>query len=120
MWCYRDEPKKREVSMLLRDHPLMVYRRVRSWPPVWTWTDGVENDRPRSEVGILRTVDPSNIQPADRCFLHIDHEGSSYIGCLMVEDQAFCDQVVQLLQGCCNRPIAEIGSIELSYTYRKS
>lgn len=103
--------------MLLRNHPLFRHHGVPSWPPVWTMTDGVENDRPRGEIGILRTVQPSNIQPADRCFLHIDHEGSSYIGCLMVENPAFCGQVVQLLQGCYNRPIAEIGSIELSPTF---
>ena len=101
--------------MPLREHPLFRHHNIPSWPPVWTWTGGVENDRPQGEIGILRKVEASNIQPTDRCFLHVDHEGSSYIGCLMVDDPAFCEQVVQLLEGCCNRTIAEIGSLDLSF-----
>jgi hypothetical protein len=31
----------------------------------------------------------------------------------MVDDHAFCDQITKLLQGCCNRPIAEIGGLQL-------
>jgi hypothetical protein len=104
--------------MLLRNHPHFRYHGVPSWPPVWTPTDGGENDWPQGEIGVLKTVQPSSIQPADSCFLHIDHEGSAYIGCLMVDHQGFCEQVVQLLQRCCNRPIAEIGSIELSHFWK--
>jgi hypothetical protein len=102
--------------MLLRDHPLMQYRGLPSWPPIWTWPDGVENNRPRGEIGILRSVRESLVQPANRCFLYIDHEGSSYIGCLLIEDHTFCGQIVKLLKGYCNRPIAEIGSLDLSHT----
>jgi hypothetical protein len=101
--------------MLLRDHPLMSYCGVPSWPPKWTWTGGPENNHPRGEIGILREVVLSNVLPrADRCFLYIDHDGSSYIGCLLIDD-AFCSQIAKLLQGCCNRPIAEIGSLNLSH-----
>ena len=66
----------REGSMPLREHPLFRHHNIPSWPPVWTWTGGVENDRPQGEIGILRKVEASNIQPTDRCFLHVDHEGS--------------------------------------------
>ena len=78
--------------MLLRDYPLISYRGIPSWPPVWTWTNGLENKRPRGEIGTLKAVTRSNVQPADRCFLYIDHEGSSYIGCLLVDDTAFADK----------------------------
>jgi len=67
------------------------------------------------EIGILKEITISNIQPADRCFLHIDHEGSTYIGCLLIEDQAFCRQIVELLQGNYACPIAEIGSLDVSH-----
>ena len=40
---------------------------------------------------------PSHIEPADRCFLYIDHLGASYIGCLLIEHNIFCRQVVDLL-----------------------
>jgi hypothetical protein len=103
--------------MLLRDHPLMSFKGVSNWPPTWVWTDGLENKRPpRGDVGILKAVALSNIQPANRCFLCIEHEGSSYIGCLLFDDHAFCSQINKLLQDYCNRPISEIGSIELAYT----
>ena len=98
--------------MLLRDHPLMAYHGVRNWPPIWTWASGLENNRPKGEIGILTKVELSNILPADRCFLYVEHEGSSYIGCLLTDDSAFCAQVARLLESYCNRPIAEIGSLD--------
>jgi hypothetical protein len=30
--------------MLFRNHPLMRYRGVPSWPPDWIWTDGLEDN----------------------------------------------------------------------------
>jgi hypothetical protein len=77
---------------------------------------GPENKHPQGEIGILRRVVPSNIQPVERCFLHIDYEGSKYIGCLLIDDSFFCTQIAELLQHYCNRPIAEIGSIDIAHT----
>jgi hypothetical protein len=96
--------------MLLRDHPRLSYHGHPSWPPVWTWIDGPENKQRRGEIGILRQVVPSKISPVERCFLYIDYQGSQYIGCLLFDDSAFCNQTIKLLQGYCNRPIAEIGA----------
>jgi hypothetical protein len=104
--------------MLLRDHPLMSYRGVPNWPPTWTWTDGREDNHPKGEIGILSAVLLSKLQPANRCFLLIFYEESSYVGCLMFDDYAFCNHITELLRFCCNRPIAEIGSIDLSHTCR--
>jgi hypothetical protein len=103
--------------MLLRDHPLMCCYGVPSWPPAWTWIGGAENKQPRAEIGILKAVTLTQITPADRCYLYIEHEGSEYIGCLLIGDPAFCSQIVKLLQDYCNRPIAEIGSLDLSYYF---
>src|SRR5215475_14584294 len=102
--------------MLLRDHPLMMFKGVRSWPPVWIWTGGAKNKRPRGEVGILQAVLPSNIQPSNRCFLYVDHEGSTYMGCLLINDLSFCAQVTRLLQNYCDHLIRDIGNLELSHT----
>src|SRR5262245_50319783 len=101
--------------MLLRDHPLMAYRGVRNWPPFWKWLDGVEDKNPRGEIGTLKSVLLSKLQRANRCFLLIQHEGSSYLGCLLFDDPAFCKSITSItrvLQLCCNRSIAEIGGIE--------
>jgi hypothetical protein len=102
--------------MLLRDHPLMRYHGIPNWPPSWLFIDGVENKHLRGEIGTLTTVEVSNVQPSNRCFLCIDYSGSSYMGCLLFDDVAFCDQIVRLLRGYSNRPIAEIGSLDLSHT----
>jgi hypothetical protein len=103
--------------MLLRDHPLMSFKGVPSWPPVWTWIDGHEKESARGEIGILKEVTLSKINPADRCFLYIEHEGSFYLGCLLIDDNAFCCQITKLLQAHYNRSLAEIGCIDLSYTF---
>src|SRR5262245_65889658 len=71
--------------ILLRNHPLFNHRGVCSWPPVWTWISGLDNEHPVGEIGILRDVQLSNIEPADRCFLYVDFDGASYIGCLLVD-----------------------------------
>ena len=102
--------------MLLREHPLMSYRGLPSWPPAWTWIDGVENKPRRGEIGTLRAITLTKLNPANRCYLYIDHEGSSYISCLLFDDEAFCRHIVKLLEGYCNRTIAEIGGIDLSCT----
>src|SRR5262245_40539324 len=45
-----------------------------------------KNGRPRrEEIGILKEVMISNVQPADRCFLRVEHKGSTYVGCLLIE-----------------------------------
>jgi hypothetical protein len=94
----------------------MSYKGNRSWPLLGLGRGGLEDRNPRGEIGILWQVVPSNALPADRCFLymHMHHEGSSYVGCLQIDDTAFCSrQIMKLLQDCCNRPIAEIGSLDL-------
>jgi hypothetical protein len=101
--------------MLLRDHPLMMYRRRPNWPPVWFCTDGYDQ-HPKGEVGTLKAILRSDMQPPNRCFLLICHEDSEYLGCLLFDDQVFCRQVMELLKGHCNRSIAEIGGLHVSYT----
>jgi len=100
--------------MLLRDHPLMAYHGLRNWPLTWTWMDGAEDKHPTGEIGILRMVLLPKLQRANKCFLLILYEESPYAGCLVFDDYAFCKHVTELLQSCCNRSIAEIGSIDVS------
>lgn len=106
-----------KLSMLpLRDHPLMSYQGLRNWPPEWTWVGGQSNLQPQGEIGVLQSVVISHTQPPARCFLYVEYQGSSYMGCLLFDDPNFCREVATLLQACCNRSIAEIGSIDVSHT----
>jgi hypothetical protein len=76
---------------------------------------GPENKSLKGEVGVLTWVGVTGKQPPDRCYLLINHEGSSYMGCLLFEDPAFCRYIVKLLDRYSNRPIAEIGSIDITH-----
>jgi hypothetical protein len=101
--------------MMLRDHPLMTYKDNRSWPPAWLWTDGYTNTYPQGEVGILKTVLRSHIQPHDRCFLIMEHCGAEYVGTLLLSDAAFCEEIFEVLMQHLGEMIQEIGDIDLSY-----
>jgi hypothetical protein len=105
--------------MLFRDHPLLRYLGIRSWPPVWTWFDGSEKNKyPLGEVGVLEKILPSDVEPADRCFLFVDYDHASYVGCLLTDNCAFCAQTVKLFRRCYKRKIVEIGSIDISHLYQ--
>ena len=106
--------EKGAVALLLREHPLFSYHGMHSWPPVWTWMGGGNNQHPRGEIGILKRVERSNVLPADRCFLHIDYEDSSYIGCLLCSDQGFCNSIVRVLEANVNKKMAAIGSLDIN------
>ena len=58
----------------------------------------------------------SKTRPADRCVLLIRYEQSCYLGPLLFDNQTFCCQITSLLQHYCNRPISEIGDLDLSRT----
>jgi CheY-like chemotaxis protein len=103
------------AGMLLRDHPLMSRYGVPNWPPVWTWVNGPKVDGPenkflKGEVGILRWVGLTGNQPPDRCYLLIDHEGSSYMGCLLFDDYEFCRYLAKLLESTAIVPLLRLGA----------
>ena len=60
----------------------------------------------------------SRVLPANRCFLHIDYEDSSYIGCLLRSDHGFCSQIVRIMEANLNKTIAAIGSLDISRLYK--
>src|SRR5262249_12873290 len=82
----------------LREHPLLSYRGIPSRPPVWTWIEGQEDKKPKGEIGTLTEVILSVIEPPNRCYLVIRHEGSAYMGCLFINDLRFCAQITL---NCC-------------------
>jgi hypothetical protein len=102
--------------MLFRDHPLMVYKGNRSWPPAWLWTAGYDTTHPTGEVGILKAVLRSHIEPHDRCFLVMEHCGAEYVGALLLSDPSFCQGIFEVLSGHVGKTIQEIGDIDLSHT----
>ena len=102
--------------MLLRDHPLMMYNGVRSWPPVWVWRAGNDNTNPKGEVGVLLDVALSRVPPNSRCFLIMEHLGAEYIGAVLLNERNFCRLVFDALLQNRFRPLREVGAIDLSYS----
>ena len=103
------------VAIKLRCHPLMSYRGVSNWPPVWTWIDGEEIKHAEGEVGILKEVKLSNVRPADRILMLIEHEKDRYIGCVPFDNYFFCRMILPLLEQYRSHSLQEIGELELFY-----
>jgi hypothetical protein len=104
--------------MLLRDHPLMMFRGNRSWPPDWLWRDGYDDTHPRGEVGILKNVICS--PTADGCFLIMEHCGAEYIGAVLLSDPRFSREIFRLLVQSSGKTIREIGEIDLPHSALRS
>ena len=100
---------------LLRAHPAMTYRGMSNWPPKWVRRGGAgENKEPRGEIGVLRDIFLSKVDPRARIYLIIQHENEEYIGCLLFLDATFRGRIFELLIGQLGRPIAAIGELDVS------
>jgi hypothetical protein len=100
--------------MELRNHPLINYRGLPSWPPTWTPANPKSHLKPlRGEIGRLEYVLP-NKTCNNRCFLIIEHEGDHYVGCLFVDEGIFCAELTTVLQDHAGLTIKEIGDLDLS------
>ena len=102
--------------MLLREHPAMSCYGIPSWPPNWILLNGPGATRLTGEIGILTGIRVNDPPSTLRCFLYMQHEESSYLGCLLFQDIAFYRHITALLWAYCNRPIEEIGSIDIEHT----
>lgn len=102
--------------MKLRDHPLMVYRTMRNWPPVWIEKYNDDNRTLMGEIGVLTSLGILNMKRGTRCYLHIAHNGKPYVGSLLFDDAAFCAHIANFLRTRIGTPIADIGDLDLSDT----
>ena len=101
--------------MLLRDHPLITYRGLHSWPPTWTPADPKRGLKSlRGEIGRLKYV-LSGGTPG-RFFLIIEHEGQTYVGCLLFHDRIFCAEMSAIIQSHAGFTTKGIGDLDLSGT----
>ena len=101
--------------MQLREHPLMKYHGIDNWPPVWTWRGRDRTRNLRGEVGIVRDVFLSSVEPIKRLFLIVEHQGNEYIGCVLFDDPAFCAQIYRLLAAHCGESVRRLGDLEVEH-----
>jgi len=95
----------------------MNYRGVWNWPPTWTVLVPRNGSvkTVMGEVGVLTYVH-SNFEKSNKLFLVIEYQLDMYVGCLIFRDHSFCTQISHLLRDHIDRPIKEIGDLDLSYT----
>jgi hypothetical protein len=62
---------------------------------------------------VLNEVRVPVANPFDRCFLIVEYKKAKYMGCLLIDDLRFGNQ---LLQAHCGEILASIGSLNLSHT----
>ena len=98
--------------MQLRDHPMMTYRGVSNWPPVWTHAFGSNLETVTGDVGMLEDAAPHESLPQS-CVLRMVYRNQHYVGCLMFDDPQFRSKICELLQFYLGRSIEEIGKIDL-------
>jgi hypothetical protein len=101
--------------MQLRDHPLMTVRDICSWPPAWVRLGTVKGKAPKTltgEIGILKEV---RCYPdrRGRIYLTIDKDGAVYVGCLLLDNEVFCETLADHLRRCYGMSIEAVGSSEL-------
>ncbi len=103
------------IGMQLRHHPAMSYDGISNWPPTWTKSCGAAGsvDVLQGEVGTLRRVLPSRIEPCARLFLQVGFGGKSYRAILLFNAAAVCRYLTDVLQAYLGRTIKEIGDLEL-------
>jgi hypothetical protein len=102
--------------MQLRDHPLMSYRHVNNWPPVWTQTTKDRNITLQGEIGILQSVENPPFGDRNRVYLFIEHEMEIYIGTLIFDNAPFSWLIAKMLKQHIGWSIKELGDLDLSDT----
>ena len=95
--------------MMLRNCALL-----KSWPPIWSRTEGTGESQLSGEIGTLNSVSISRVEPFTTCYLMMDLDGTSYIGTLYFDNPSICRQVFDLLQRRDGLSIQQIGDLALA------
>ena len=99
--------------MKLRDHPLLSYKGLRSWPPLWVRIDDVSKCQVESdETGTLIQVRIDNLADC-KIMLRMEYSGHEYAAVLMFDAQEFCLRVYQALKHYVGRAVKQLGEVEI-------
>lgn len=89
----------------------MKYHNVPNWPPSYLTLD--YRQELIEEFGILRGVTLDARVP-NRCFLMVEMNGLGYVSWLKFDNFAFRARFVDTINVHLNKPIKEIGELEVS------
>ena len=113
-------------QLMLRDHPLMNYRTLANWPPVWTprgRKNGVTVETVPArytrwgEIGTLQAAFVSTVARPPRIYLMVKHEGREYVGSLLFTDAGICRQFYNFIKKHTGKSISEIGMLDVSHLF---
>jgi hypothetical protein len=99
-------------KMQLRDYPLMRLRDFCHWPPPWVRIGTVPCTAPKvvtGEIGVLRAV-RYYPERRGRIYLTVDYDDAAYVGCVMIHNEAFGEEMFQHLRRCCSMSLDDIGN----------
>ena len=102
------------VAMKFPKDPPII-RHACSWPPIWVRRGTGRKIGPKTikgEIGTLKEVRYYS-ERCGRIYLTIEHDGAIYVGCVFIEKDAICRQVLEHLRHCLRMSISAIGDSEL-------
>lgn len=88
---------------------------MRAWPPVWVCLDAERPQHMYGELGILKEV--KRYETANSLFLVMEHDALPYMGCVLIDDQAFRKQMSDFLESCVGMTIPDIGDLNVNYRF---
>lgn len=98
--------------MQLRNHPLMLFRGRRNWPPAWIWGGTGMDEQPRGEIGALHDIQIFKVDR--RVVLLMALHDTPYVGCLRFDETEKYERIGAILRRQIGRSIKEIGDLDLS------
>jgi hypothetical protein len=66
------------------------------------------------EIGVLKEVRCHEDRPG-KLYLTVDHHGTAYVGCLLLDDQSFCKHAFEHLRHCYGLTMDAISRSELPW-----
>ena len=100
--------------MRLRPFPIEL-RNVCNWLPAWVRLGRAHARAAKTitgEIGVLKEVRCYEDRPG-RVYLTVDHSGTAYVACVLLDDQRFCKHAFEHLRRCYGMTIEAVGSSEL-------
>jgi CheY-like chemotaxis protein len=109
---HRHDESNRAIKF--RNHPLMRYRTVPNWPPVWSTTAATTKPVPQGEIGTVEEVAMNDLYD-NRIFIRISCEGERYLGTLLFDDTSFCRDICSVLRLHIGKRVEEIGDLDITH-----
>src|SRR4029453_4623080 len=109
----------REIRANVASRPsAYVFYGIPSWPPIWMLLNGPGPSRLTGEIGILRGIRANDLPSTRRCFVYGSMKNHPTSAAFLFYDIVFGRRhIAALLQCCCNRPITDIGSLDITSTF---